>query len=115
MIWRKLTDLTDDEVKELLLAVLNIEKKNTNNIVRHEERQLITADITTEWGGENEPPIQITDEIELYIDDFRANFGTSREDRLRYQQWLLIHNICWLAFDNPFLQDLLNSVNKQEG
>ena len=106
MAWRKLTDLTDDEVKELLLAVLNVEKSNTKNIVRDTEGQLITADITTEWeGGENEPPIQITDEIELYIDDFRVDFGTNREDRLRYVQWLLAHNICWLAFDNPFLQE----------
>lgn len=106
MIWRKLTDLTDGEVRELLLAVLNVEKSNTKNIVRDKERQLITADITTEWeGGENEPPIQITDEIEMYIDDFRVDFGIDREDRLRYMQWLLAHNVCYLAFDNPFLQE----------
>jgi hypothetical protein len=108
MTWRKLTDLTDDEVRELLLAILNVEKNDTNNIKRDMERQLIKADITTEWGGgENEPPIQITDEIEMYIDDFRVDFGTNREDRLRYVQWLLAHNICWLAFDNPYI--------KQEG
>lgn len=106
MAWRKLTDLTDEEVRELLLAVFNVEKSNTKNIVRDTEGQLITADITTEWiGREDELPIKITDEIELYIDDFRVDFGTAREDRLRYVQWLLAHNVCWLAFDNPFLQE----------
>jgi hypothetical protein len=108
MAWRKLTDLTDDEVKELLLAILDVEKSNTKNIVRDTKGQLITADITTEWeGGENEPPIKITDEIELYIDDFRVDFGADGEDQLRYQQWLLAHNVCYLAFDNPYI--------KQEG
>lgn len=105
MAWRQLTDLTDDEVKELLLAVLNVEKSDTNNIERDIERQLITADITTEWeGGENEPPIKITDEIELRIDGFRVDFGIDREDRLKYLQWLLAHSICWLAFDNPYIK-----------
>ena len=95
MVWRKLTDLTDEEVKDLLLDVLNIEKRNTNNIVRHEENQLITADVTTELED---------GKINLYEADLRADFRINYDDRVRYLQWLLAHNVCWLAFDNPYIK-----------
>lgn len=104
MKWRKITDLTDEEVKELVFDILEVKKENTNNIERDEDSQEITVDITTTWDGGDEPDFDITDNITLYLYDIDVPFGNPNEYTLEYKKWLFAHGVCSLAYNNKFLK-----------
>lgn len=62
--YRRLTDFTDDEIRTILTDIFN--PVRIENIVRHENDETITVDITTDgWDDGETHGFEITDEIEL--------------------------------------------------
>lgn len=87
--YRKLTDFTDDEIKTILTDIFNPVK--IENIVRHENDETITVDITTGgWDDGETHGFEITDEIELTSSGIEnVPFSMEYDDILLYRQYLL--------------------------
>lgn len=88
--YRRLTDFTDDEIRTILTDIFN--PVRIENIVRHENDETITIDITTDgWDDGETHGFEITDEIELTPSGIEiVSFSMDHDDILLYRQYLLL-------------------------
>lgn len=88
--YRRLTDFTDDEIRTILTDIFN--PVRIENIVRHENDETITVDITTDgWDDGETHGFEITDEIELTPSGIEiVSFSMDHDDILLYRQYLLL-------------------------
>ena len=99
--YRKLVDLTDEEVRFILTDIFDAIK--VDDIQRDDEWNTISARITTGgWGSENE---EITDTVELSEEDISVDFSLSDEDLFKWQQFLLAKGCDRRLLNNPYLQE----------
>lgn len=104
MKYREFLDLTDDEIRQIatdIFAPVKIE-----NIKRHKKWNKFTVDITTDgWGDGEGGTMEITDNIELTMDDISVDFHVDASDEWTWQQFLLAKGCNKLLKDNPYLDE----------
>jgi hypothetical protein len=99
--YRKLVDLTDEEVRFILTDIFEAIK--VDDIHRDMDFNTITAQMTTGgWGSENE---EITDTVEMSEDDISVDFGIPEEDLFKWQQFLLAKGCDRRLLHNPYMQE----------
>ena len=75
-----------------------------DNIQRDKDFNEITADITTTWNDEEEN-FNVTDEITLTTKKIIVNFSLTKNDLLKWQQFLLAKGCDYRLKDNPYLEE----------
>lgn len=100
--YRKLTSLTDNEIKQILtdiFAPIKIE-----NMVRDKDDEIITADITTGgWDDGETHGFEVTDEIEMTTSTIKAPFSITSGDCLLYKKFLLAKGCDYRLKNNPYI------------
>ena len=104
MKYREFLDLTDDEIRQIVTDIFHPVK--IENIKRYKKWNNFTADITTDgWGDGEGGTMEITDNIELTMDDISVDFHVEPEDKWKWQQFLLAKGCNKLLKDNPYLDE----------
>lgn len=99
--YRKLTDLTDEEIKFAINDILHPE--SIGEITRDYQWDTIDVDITTDW-GEAETPEVITDTISLDYNQIHLDWIDHNNPDFRWRQFLLAKGCNRLLKDNPYLE-----------
>lgn len=105
--YREFLDLTDDEIKFILIDIFHPVK--IENINRSAAWNEITVDITTGgWDDGEDDNMEITDEITLSLPrgdncGIQVDFSLNKDDILKYKQFLLAKGCNYLLKDNPYL------------
>lgn len=100
--YRKLTDLTDEEIKFAINDIIHPE--SIGEIERDYQRDQIDVDITTDWGEDGEPEL-ITDTISLEHDRICLDWIDHNNPDFRWKQFLLAKGCNRLLKDNPYLEE----------
>ena len=104
MKYREFLDLTDDEIRKIVTDIFHPVK--IENIKRYKKWNNFTIDITTDgWGDGEGGTMEITDNIELTMDDISVDFHVEPEDKWKWQQFLLAKGCNKLLKDNPYLDE----------
>ena len=104
MKYREFLDLTDDEIRQIVTDIFHPVK--IENIKRYKKWNNFTVDITTDgWGDGEGGTMEITDNIELTMDDISVDFHVEPEDKGKWQQFLLAKGCNKLSKDNPYLAE----------
>lgn len=104
MKYREFLDLTDDEIRQIVTDIFHLVK--IENIKRYKKWNNFTVDITTDgWGDGEGGTMEITDNIELTMDDISVDFHVEPEDKGKWQQFLLAKGCNKLLKDNPYLAE----------
>ncbi|WP_281740651.1 hypothetical protein [Holdemanella biformis] len=104
MQYREFLDLTDDEIKQIVTDIFAPVK--IENIKRYKKWNSFTVDITTDgWGDGEGGTMEITDNIELTMDDISVDFHVEPEDEWKWKQFLLAKGCNELLKDNPYLEE----------
>ena len=104
MKYREFLDLTDDEIRQIVTDIFHPVK--IENIKRYKKWNNFTVDITTDgWGDGEGGTMEITDNIELTMDDISVDFHVEPEDQWKWQQILLAKGCNNLLKDNPYLEE----------
>ena len=102
MKWRTITELTNEEVKELM--DVSIKNKGISNIKRNKRHQEISLVLTTMcFDGKEEFPVEdevFISEDGIHIHDFEP---TAKELKLFYQKLFALW-VCHWGINNPFLK-----------
>lgn len=103
MQYREFLSLTDNEIRFILTDIFDPVK--IENIEKDPDFDVITAEITTGgWdAGENDDVFEITDVIELTVNNINVDFGITDNDMHKYRQFLLAKGCNKLLKDNPYL------------
>lgn len=106
MEYREFLDLTDEEICFILTDIFHPVK--IENIQRDTKWNEFTVDMTTGGWDDGEEEFEITDEITLKMpngDDcgLQVDFSLSREDSLKWKQFLLAKGCYYLLKENPYL------------
>lgn len=100
MKFRKLTDLTHEEIKFIVNDIFK--PKEIKNIVMDEENECITVTITLEWDdGDTLSPID--DDVDFYYENISADFSLSYKDKTNWKKFLLAKGCNKLLEDNKYL------------
>lgn len=99
--YRKLTDLSDEEIKYALNDILH--PRSIENIERDEELNCIFVDVETDWGVEGEHDY-IIDTITLSNEMISVPWFDTGRDNYKWQQFLLAKGCNELLKDNPYLE-----------
>ena len=83
--YRKLTDLTDEEIKFVINDILHPE--SIGEIVRDYQRDQIDVDITTDWGEDGETEL-ITDTISLEYNQIHLDWIDHNNPDFWWRQFL---------------------------
>lgn len=107
MKYRKITALTDAEIKYILKELLYAVK--VTNISRNEEHNEVYADVTTEWETDSATGevSLITDEVVLDETTVNVPYTFTHSDKILYQKYLLAKGCNALLKDNPYLTEEL--------
>lgn len=100
--YRKLTDLTDEEIRTIVTDLFDPVEIGT--IQRNSKYETIAVEITTAGWGED-ADMEITEEVELTTEQFFADMATNDEDLFRYQQFLLAKGCDIRLKSNPYMRD----------
>ena len=106
MKYRKLTDLTNDEVRTIVTDIFH--PKAIKNIKRHKRENYISFVITTEWytDEKEEETTTIDDEIEFDENGFlNEPFQMDGDDFFKLKQFLLAKGCSQYLLDNPYLKE----------
>ena len=111
MKFRKLEDLTDEEIRFIFLKInpeyKNIQIKRNENEYLDEKEIIIIAE--SEWTADDEKNTHwLKEEFELTYDGIRSSDTYDFDDRkneLIYQKWLLSKGCNMLLKDNEFLEN----------
>ena len=104
MQYREFLDLTDDEIRQIVTDIFAPVK--IENIKRHKQWKMFTVDITTDkWGNGEGGTMEITDNLELTMDDITVDFHVKPEDEWKWRQFLLAKGCNTLLKDNPYLEE----------
>lgn len=104
MKYREFLDLTDDEIKQIITDIFHPVK--IENIERDEDFNCFTVDITTDgWTDGEDEAMEMTDNIELTMDNISTDFTVYAEDRRQWRQFLLVKGCNNLLKDNPYLEE----------
>lgn len=98
--YREFLDLTDEEIEFILKDIFH--PINVRNVQRDVEYNEITADITTSW-NDGEENFNVTDEITLTIKEIIVDFSLTKDDLLKWEQFLLAKGCDYRLKDNPYL------------
>lgn len=99
MKYRKVTDLTDEEIKEVFKVVFDVD--NTEIISRNKKEDTIICGFDAVWG--EDILIQDTFEISCYgIEDIGNDYPLSDEDNHLFQKFLIAKGCHFLQKDNSF-------------
>lgn len=103
MKYRKITDLTDKEIMEILNNLYEPDK--IENIVRNVKDNEVVVDVTTTWivDEKTKEEEQIVDEIILSDDQIYSQDLTSDDDQYEYLQFLAAKGCHYLFKDNKYL------------
>lgn len=105
MKYRKITELTDAEIKYILKELLYAVK--VTNISRNEDYNEVYADVTTEWETATDEVSLITDEVTLNEETIDVPYKFTYKDKVLYQKYLLAKGCNALLKDNPYLTEEL--------
>ena len=100
--YRKLTDLTDEEIKFAINDILH--PVSIGEIKRDYKWDTIDVDVTTDWGEDGETEL-ITDTISLEHDQIHLNWIDYNNPDFRWRQFLLAKGCNRLLKDNPYLEE----------
>ena len=100
--YREFLNLTDEEIEFIINDIFHPVK--VDNIQRDKDFNEITADITTTW-NDGEENFNVTDEITLTIKKIIVNFSLTKNDLLKWQQFLLAKGCDYRLKDNPYLEE----------
>lgn len=100
--YRKLTDLTDEEIKFAINDIIH--PVSIGEIVRDREYDTIDIDVTTDW-GEDEKEELITDTITLHYNGLSVPWYDYGNNDYRWRQFLLAKGCNELLKDNPYLEE----------
>ncbi len=100
--YREFLNLTDEEIEFIINDIFHPVK--VDNIQRDKDFNEITADITTTWNDEEEN-FNVTDEITLTTKKIIVNFSLTKNDLLKWQQFLLAKGCDYRLKDNPYLEE----------
>lgn len=100
--YRKFLNLTDEEIEFIINDIFHPVK--VDNIQRDKDFNEITADITTTW-NDGEENFNVTDEITLTTKKIIVNFSLTKNDLLKWQQFLLAKGCDYRLKDNPYLEE----------
>ena len=118
---RKLTSLTDAEIKEIVNQLFHAKKITCIRRRKHDD--IITCKIYTEW--DTEDPVVIADELTMYnpfswTRPLRVDFSLSADDYNLYRKLCLEKGIVpdWIAdcphiLWKPDVLEILDEVSKQ--
>lgn len=106
MKYREFLDLTDEDIIFILNDIFH--PKKIENINRDKEWNSINADMTTEWGHEEDEDgiIEITDNVVLSMDNIKVDFQMASGDLTKWKQFLLAKGCNQLLKENPYLEKL---------
>ena len=97
--YRRITELTDLEIKELLEEVVGPVVK-TRDIKRNKHDNTVSAYITTKWGKIS---FEMEDLIELTETEYSVDFSITPDDIWKYRQYLFALGVNPLTQDNPYI------------
>lgn len=100
--YREFLNLTDEEIEFIINDIFHPVK--VDNIQRDKDFNEITADITTTW-NDGEENFNVTDEITLATKKIIVNFSLTKNDLLKWQQFLLAKGCDYRLKDNPYLEE----------
>lgn len=100
--YREFLNLTDEEIEFIINDIFHPVK--VDNIQRDKDFNEITADITTTW-NDGEENFNVTDEITLTTKKIIVNFSLTKNDLLKWQQFLLAKGCDYRLKDNPYLEE----------
>lgn len=100
--YRKLTDLTDEEIRFAINDIIHPE--SIGDIKRDYQRDEIEVDITTDW-GESDRPDLIADSITLTYNKMNVPWYDYGNDNYRWRQFLLAMGCNELLKNNPYLKE----------
>ena len=104
MKYREFLNLTDDEIKQIITDIFHPVK--IENIERDEDFNCFKVDNTNDgWTDGEDEAIEITDNIELTMDNISTDFTVYAEDRRQWRQFLLVKGCNKLLKDNPYLAE----------
>lgn len=99
--YRKLTDLTDEEIKFAINDIIHPE--SIGEIVRDGEYDTIDIDVTTDWGEDGEA-LLVEDTLTLEHNTIRTPWYSHDNEDFRWKQFLLAKGCNRLLKDNPYLE-----------
>lgn len=107
----KITDLSDGDIRYIVNEIF--EPKKIENIVRDEELESISCDITTTWeGGEGEDDFDTEDELVMYNpfsyrSPLHPPYSLTGDDIRKYRQLCVSLGVLpdWLS-DNKYIRNL---------
>ncbi len=100
--YREFLNLTDEEIEFIINDIFHPVK--VDNIQRDKDFNEITADITTTW-NDGEENFNVTDEITLTTKKIIVKFSLTKNDLLKWQQFLLAKGCDYRLKDNPYLEE----------
>lgn len=100
MQFRKLTDLTHEEIKFIVNDIFK--PKEIKNIVMDEENECITVTITLEWDDGDSVSL-IDDDVDFYYENISADFSLTYKDKANWKKFLLAKGCNKLLDDNKYL------------
>ena len=115
--YKKFTDLSKDEIKQIVTDIFH--PKKITNIETHKKEEEITCTIYTEWEGRDEETTLIADTLTLrnpfkYGEDaIEVDFSVNGSDYLKLKQFCFAKGIFHenLVKDNPYLQEGEKSID----
>ena len=99
--YRKLTDLTDEEIKFAINDIIYPE--SIGEIERDTEYDTIDVDVTTDWGEGGEVSL-VEDTLTLDHNTIHTPWYSYGNEDLRWKQFLLAKGCNRLLKDNPYLE-----------
>lgn len=99
--YRKLTDLTDEEIKFAINDILH--PVSIGEIKRDYKWDTIDVDVTTDWGEDGKEDL-ITDTITLKCNRLIVPWYDHGNDDYKWRQFLLAKGCNGLIKDNPYLE-----------
>ena len=99
--YRKLTDLTDEEIKFAINDIIHPVK--IGEIKRDYKWDTIDVDVTTNWGEAGNEDL-ITDTITLHYDKLSVPCYDHGNDNYKWRQFLLAKGCNELLKDNSYLE-----------
>ncbi len=99
MKYRKVTSLTDDEIKEVFKVVFDVD--NAEIISRNKEEDTVICGFEAVWG--EDILIQDTFEISAYgIEDVGNDYPLDRKQEEIIEKFLIARGCYYLQKNNPF-------------
>lgn len=108
MQYREFLSLTDDEIRFIVNDIFNTEK--IENIVRNEDEQTITCDITTDGWEDGDSSYSMTDELALSMPTLTdcgisVDFSVNAEEKHKWRQFCVAKGCNPYLNSNPYLDN----------